>query len=211
MTTATHNHGNHGAPLRFTVMAGGRPAPPPVLVNLLHDTSAPVLVYLAEQHGLRRVPGLSRDDLIARILRQLAPAQLAELQDDLIAARYGSLPVEDLLALALERDERQQGRRPRLDDMPAGEATLAEQEGSRWAYTMHGYDVVIDAGGRELSCECPYFQFAAGRGALCKHLARAFTLLPQAYAREALIDLLVSRDYGGPDTPRWYFSSPRAA
>lgn len=208
----TNTPARSGVPLQFTVIPGGRPAPPPVLLNLLHDTSAPVLVYLAEGHGLRRVPGLSREDLIARVLRQLSPEQLAELQDDLIAARYGSLPVEDLLALALERDERQGGSpRPRLDDMPADEATLDEHEGGRWVYTMHGYDVVIDAGERELACGCPYFQFAAGRGALCKHLARAFTLLPETYARDALIDLLVSRDYGGPDTPRWYFSSPRAA
>lgn len=185
-----------------------QPTLPPVLDNLLRDTSTPVLVHLAERYGLKRVPGLARQALIERLLRHLSAVQLEDLTDDLIAARYGGLSVEDLLAIALEADTRGGRRaRPRLDDMPAADAMLIEAAPGRWVYTMHGYDVRIDLQKRRLACGCAYFRFAARRGALCKHLARAFTLIPGTYAREGLINLLVSRGYGGPDTPRWRFES----
>ena len=183
----------------------------PLLINLLRDTSTPILVYLAEQHGLRRVPGLTRQALVDRILRQLSEEALRRLEDELIAARYGSLSVSDLLKLALEGDKQRHGRAPRLEDMPTDAARLIEGDARHWVYTMHGYDVIIDLERRHLACSCPFFQFASRRQALCKHLARAFTLVPEVYAREALIDLLVSRGYGGPDTPGWSFDTPKAA
>ncbi len=210
MATTTEHTGRDEQ--RFTVIRGHRRAVSPVLLNLLRDTGTPILAYLAEQHGLRRVPGLSRSGLIDRVLRHLPEDALHRLEDDLIAARYGSLPVDELLSLALQDSARQSGQRqPRLDDMPADNAFLVEGGTRRWLYTMHGHDVTIDLSRRRLSCTCPYFRFAARRQALCKHLARAFTLIPEAYAREALIDLLISRGYGGPDTPRWQFSLRRAA
>ncbi len=208
MTTEGARHDKQ----RLTVIRSRRRPVSPVLLNLLRDTSNPILAYLAEQHGLRRVPGLSRSGLIDRMLRHLPDDALRRLEDDLIAARYGSLPVGDLLDLALQASARQSGQgKPRLDDMPADVAILIEGGTQRWAYTMHGHDVTIDLARRRLSCTCPYFRFAARRQALCKHLARAFTLIPEAYARETLIDLLISRGYGGPDSPRWQFSTPRAA
>lgn len=76
---------------------------------------------------------------------------------------------------------------------------------------MHGYDVVIDLQERLLGCDCEYFRFSSHHQALCKHLAFALTLIPETYAREALIDLLVSRQYGGPETPHWEFEGLRAA
>ncbi len=195
----------------FSAIHRQRPTASLLLINLLRDTSTPILVYLAEQYGLRRVPGLTRQALVDRILRQLSEEVLRRLEDDLIAARYGSLSVSDLLQLALEGDRRRHGRAPRLEDMPADDARLIEGDARRWVYTMHGYDVIIDLDRRYLACSCPFFQFASRRQALCKHLARAFTLVPEAYAREALIDLLVSRGYGGPDTPGWSFDAPKAA
>lgn len=196
----------------FTIVRGGRLDGPPLLMNLLRDTSAPVLVYLAEKYGLPRVPGLSRGELVQRILRHLTPAELTDLQGDLIAARYGARPVEDLLAAVLRHDEgKLEHGRPRLDDMPSEEATLIQGGTRRWLYTMHGHDVVIDMNHRYLACSCPFFRFASHRRALCKHLARALTLVPEAYAREVLIDLLIAQEYGGPDAPAWQFTSLRAA
>jgi hypothetical protein len=211
MAMATENTAENGR-RTFRVMRGGRPETPPRLMNLLRDTSAPVIVYLAERHGLRRVPGLSREDLIERILRRLPEDALRRLEDDLIAARYGGQPIEELLGLIMASDARRLGRStPRLDAMPPEDATLIEKTPGRWVYTMHGYDVTIDLNRRRLACGCPFFRFSAGRQALCKHLARALTLIPQVYAREVLIDLLVSREYGGPDAPNWEYDSPKAA
>lgn len=196
----------------FTVVRAGRTKTSPVLMNLVRDTSTPVLVYMAEKHGLRRVPGLSRNELVERMLRHLSPSALEALEDDLIAARYGARSVEELLGMVLYSDERRLAHgKPRLDDMPAEEATLIQGGTRRWVYTMHGYDVIIELHQRRLACGCPFFRFASHRRALCKHLARALTLMPEAYAREILIDLLISRDYGGPDTPTWEFRSLRAA
>src|SRR5690554_30411 len=196
----------------FTVVRGGWPKASPVLMNLIRDTSTPVLIYMAERYGLRRVPGISRGDLVDRILRSLPAEALDELLNDLIAARYGSRSVEELLGLVLLSDEQRLGRgKPRLDDMPAEDATLIQGGERRWLFTMHSHDVVIDMSQRRLACGCPFFRFASYRHALCKHLARALTLIPETYAREILIDLLVGREYGGPDTPGWDFHSLRAA
>jgi hypothetical protein len=190
-----------------------RAAASPVLVNLLRDTSAPVLVYLGEQLGLRRVPGLDRTELIARLLRQLDADQLQDLEDRLIAAHYGGLSVGDLLQRALESGEQRTGRAggPRLDEIDAGDATLVEGGSQRWMYTMRGHDVVIDMAHHILACDCPFFAFASHRQVLCKHLAMGFKLIPEVYARDALIDLLVAREYGGPQGSRWTFRSLEAA
>lgn len=195
----------------FTVVRGGRHRASPVLMNLIRDTSTPVLEYLAEKFGLRRVPGLSRADLTGRLLRQLSEDELKTLETDLIAARFGARPVEELLEMLLRSDEQRLGRnRPRLDDMPADEATLLRGDTRRWVYTMHGHDVIVDMANRHFACSCPYFRFASHRQALCKHLSRALTLMPEAYARDILIELLLSRQYGAPDA-RWTYQSMRAA
>jgi hypothetical protein len=183
----------------------------PLLRNLLEDTSAPVLAYLSGQVGLPRVPGLSKDALIRRLLNHLSGEQLTDLEDDLIAARFGSLSVEALLDLALQTQHTGRAGSPRLEDMRTDQARLVEGGTRRWVFTMHGYDVVIDVGQRQLACACDYFKYAAQRQALCKHLARGLTLIPPVYARDALIDLLVTREYGGPDTPPWQFTSLQAA
>jgi hypothetical protein len=198
---------------RFTVIRGSGRRASGILDNLMRDTSAPILIILAERYGLRRVPGLAKDELITRILRHLSPEDLKRLEQELIAARYGALPVEDLLNMALEQDAQRLGRpgKPRLDQISVGDATLVEGGTLRWVYTMRGHDVEIDLTRRHLGCDCAYFAFASRRKALCKHLATAFRLIPEVYAREALIDLLVARDYGGDRTVDWRFKSPRAA
>lgn len=183
----------------------------PLLRNLLEDTSAPVLAYLSDRAGLPRVPGLSKDALIRRLLNGLSVEQLADLEDDLIAARFGSLSVEALLDLALQTQRTGRAGSPRLEDMRTDQARLVEGGTRRWVFTMHGYDVMIDVAQRRLACGCDYFKYASQRHALCKHLARGLTLIPPVYAREALIDLLVTREYGGPDTPPWRFTSLQAA
>lgn len=177
-----------------------------VLFNLLRDTSPSALAFLAEQYGLRRLPGLNRQALVARVMNHLTPQQLANLRDDLIAARFGALSVEGLVMLALVHDRQRNARpSPRLDKISRDSATLIEGSTTHWVYTMRGHDVLIDSARRVLACDCGYFRFAARRMALCKHLAMAFQLMPEVYAREVLIDLLVSREYGGPDTPHWRF------
>ncbi len=198
---------------QFTVVQPIKKRVPGVLVNLLKDTSPPVLVALSEQYHLPRVPGLSHQALIDRLIRKLSAAELNELKDSLIAARFGSMPIEMLLRLALERDtiratrKRIRAARARLDTISPGEAILLEGGPHRWVFTMHGYDVLVDLKARRLACGCTFFSFAASRRALCKHIATAFELIPEAYAREALIDLLVWREYGTADTPGWHFEA----
>src|SRR5687767_9826274 len=85
---------------KFRVIRGIVEATSPVLATLMRDTTAPTLAFLAERHGLRRVPGLSQDALIVRILRNLSPQGLKGLESDLIAARYGGLPIQELIDLA---------------------------------------------------------------------------------------------------------------
>ncbi|GEM_PF-921605 len=197
---------------RFTVTRGAGRRISTVLANLMRDTGAPTLALLAEQHGLRRIPGLSKEALITRVMRHLSADQMAALEADLIAARYGSYTVGGLVRLALARDT-MRGRRPapRLDQVSSDQAILVEGKAPRWVFTIRGHDVVLDLGRRTLSCDCSYFAFAAQRQALCKHLAMALELIPAAYAREALIDLLVSREYGDRNTQRWRFHTTHRA
>ena len=185
------------------------PNMPRVIYNLLQDTGTPVLVYIAERHGLPRVPGLDKQALITRLLSNLSTEELADLADDLIAAHYGGFPVQTLLDKVLLLDAKHSGRsgNPHLEDMPAENARLTESDTQYWVYTMHGHDVKIDLRQRTLACDCAYFRFSSHRQALCKHIARALTLIPEAYARAVLIELLVAREYGGPDTPHWHFKS----
>jgi hypothetical protein len=196
---------------RFTVTRSEAQGALTVLANLMRDTSAPALALLAEQHGLHRIPGLTKEALITRILRHLSADHMTGLEADLIAARYGSYSVDGLVHLALARDS-MIGKRPapRLDQVSPAEATLVEGSAQRWVFTLRGHDVVIDLGRRLLSCDCSYFAFASRRQALCKHLATAFELIPEAYAREALIDLLVSREYGERGARRWQFKGARS-
>lgn len=198
---------------QYTIVQGGGWQASPILKNLMRDTSTPMLIYIAEQNGLRRIPGLGKDDLIKRILHHLPPTALRQLEQDLITMRFGSLSVDDLLRLALHHDARNQGRAgmPRLDQVSAADAILIEGQPGRWLYTMRGHDVTIDLENRRLHCDCTYFRYASRRMALCKHLATAFKLIPVVYAREALIDLLVTRTYGSSPSTNWQFVGSRAA
>jgi hypothetical protein len=191
---------------RLTVIRSTTPVSP-VLMNLLRDTSEPALAYMAEQYGLRRVPGLSRQGLMMRITKHLTSRQLENLKDDLIAARFGALSVDGLVKLALVQDKQRAGKpAPRLDHISPENATLVEGSTTRWIYTMRGHDVLVDTHHRVLACDCGYFRFAARRSALCKHLAMVFQLIPEVYSREALIDLLVSREYGAMNGAYWRFA-----
>jgi len=180
-----------------------------VLINLMLDTEASMLVALSEQYGVRRIPGLNKSSLIQRILSLCSTEQLDDLQNQLIAARYGSFSVAELIDLAVRLANADS--KPRLQSISAGEAILLEQKQGRWLFTMRGHDVVIDTSRRTLSCDCHYFTFAAHRHGLCKHLALGFTLIPETYAHRALVDLLVAAQYGGDDTPYWRFMRSSAA
>jgi len=182
-----------------------------IVSNLLQDTDASVLAMLSTRHGLKRVPGLSQDALIDRMLRYLSDDTLKRLQNEMIAARYGELSVPKLLELAMDVSRRDEGlAKARLDHITEGEAILIETGDRRWVYTMHGHDVEIDLNQRTLACGCQYFAFASRREALCKHLALALRLIPPAYAREALTDLIVMRKYGGKRQSQWTFDSEAA-
>ncbi|MBN1426789.1 MAG: hypothetical protein JXB07_00295 [Anaerolineae bacterium] len=197
----------------FAVIHSGECYTSAVLINLLHDTSPPVLALLAEKHGLQRIPGLTARNLITRILARVADEDLLDLQNELVAARFGALPIDALLEIALigEQDHKGGGSKPRMDQISLDEATLLRSGPPRWDYTMRGHDQVIDVAQRLLACDCEFFSFASKRQVLCKHLATAFKLIPSTYAREALIDLLVVRRYGDRQEDRWDFDSPRAA
>ena len=193
---------------QFSVIRSEGRYTPAVLINLLHDTSPPVLALLAEKYGLQRIPGLTAKSLIARILGCVPDESLLDLQNELVMARFGALQVDDLLELALAGE---QERRPRMDQIALHEATLLHGGPPRWDYTMRGHDQVLDLKQRLLACDCEFFAFASKRQILCKHLATAFRLIPSTYVREALIDLLVVRRYGDRREDRWDFDSPRAA
>jgi hypothetical protein len=180
-----------------------------VLASLLRDTGMPVLVMLSEKYGLRRVPGLGKDQIVERILRRLGRTDQERLQEELVAARFGQASIDDLLDIVLEEDSRHRGSRPHLEEMSVGDATLIESAGRRWVYTMRGHDVLIDLTQHVLACDCAFFVFSSKRQIPCKHLVTALRLVPPVYAREVLVDLAVARRYGGPDG--WYFESHQAA
>jgi predicted nucleic acid-binding Zn finger protein len=180
-----------------------------VLANLLRDTGMAVLAMLSEKYGLRRVPGLAKKQIVARILKHLTAEDQTRLEQELIAARFGQASIDDLLAIVLEQDADGLGSRPRLEEMSVGDASLVENSTRRWVYTMRGHDVVIDLNQRSLACDCPFFAFAAKRHMPCKHLVTALRLVPPVYAREVLIDLAVARRFGAHG--RFDFESDRAA
>jgi hypothetical protein len=202
----------HNADKQFQVIRPRREKSPSLLANLMLDSSAPVLIYLAEQYGLRRMPGLTKQALIARILRELSSHDQEKLLRDLISARYGSMSVDALVRYAVAREVGQTHRpRPRLDQLSQMRGTQVEGNSRRWVFTIRGHEASIDLAHRSLSCDCRYFEFAARRQAICKHLARAFEMVPEIYARDALIDLIVSSEYGDPSTSRWRFVARKTA
>lgn len=196
---------------RFTVTRSGGQRASTLLLNLMRDTTAPTLAALAERHGLRRMPGLSKEALVSRILTHLNTQAQAALQTDLIATHYGGLSIDELIHLALKTAAHEGRPAPRLDQISSEDAVLVEGGTQRWEYTMRGHDVVIDLAHHTLSCDCTYLTYAAHRQVLCKHLALAFRLIPAVYAREALIDLLVLRQYGEPGARRWIFRALQPA
>ena len=182
-----------------------------ILINLMNDTDASVLAMLSTRFGLRRVPGLNKDAIVERLLRYLSDERLLALQNELIAARYADLSIRQLLRLVIDGPSREEGAtKARLDQIVEGDASLLESGDRRWKYTMRGHDVTLDLNKHELSCGCQFFAFASKRKTLCKHLALGMTLIPPAYAREALIDLIVMRKFGDRRQPQWSFESQAA-
>jgi hypothetical protein len=199
-----------GRRLRVSANPKGGAPDPAMLANLLHDTSTPALIVLAEQYG---VPGglrKSHEALVEHLLRDLLPEAQARLMGELIAARYGALSVEELLSQALATAVRREPRAtaPVLEAVSADEAALTEDGPPRWGFVIRDHPVTVDVAARRLTCNCRHFEFAARRGMLCKHLVMAFRLMPEEAAREALIDLLAVEQYGGPQTPRWQLQPP---
>ena len=47
----------------------------------MSDASLPTLAVLAERYGLRRMPGMSKPGLIARIVTHLSAEELVDLED----------------------------------------------------------------------------------------------------------------------------------
>jgi len=181
-----------------------------LLPNLLRDTGMPVLAMLSEKYGLRRIPGLGKEQIVDRMIRHLSPEDQKRLEDELIMARFGQASVDDLLDIVLEVDVTRPSSRPRLEEMSIGDATLVEGASRRWVYTMRGHDVLIDLNERVLACDCPFFSFSSRRQVPCKHLVTALRLVPTVYAREVLVDLAVARRFGG-SGGGWYFVGRRAA
>jgi hypothetical protein len=180
-----------------------------VLANLMRDTGVTVLVMLSEKYGLRRIPGLGKEQLIERILRNLPEDSHKRLEEELISARFGQASIDDLLDMLFEDEGNRKAAKPRLEDMSPSDATLIESGSRRWVYTMRGHDVRVDLNERVLGCDCAFFTFSAKRQMPCKHIITALRLVPQVYARDVLIDLVVARRFGGGDG--WDFESGRAA
>jgi hypothetical protein len=187
-----------------------RPPDPAMLANLLQDTSTPALMILAERYGLAGVWRRSHEALVEHLLRELGPEAQAALMDELVAARYGTLSVEELLGEVIATAERRDPRTtaPVLEAVSADEADLEEAGPPCWRFVIRGHPVTVDVGARRLTCACRHFEFAGRRGMLCKHLVMSFRLLPEEAARAALIDLLAVEQYGGPQTPRWRLQPP---
>lgn len=195
-----------GSALRLPVRRSGAS----MLANLLRDTGMPVLAMLSEKYGLRRVPGLGKEQIIERMLKHLTREDRKRLKEELVAARFSQASVGDLLDIVLEKDAGRPSSRPRLEEVSLGDATLIESASRRWVYTMRGHDVVIDLNQHVLACDCAFFAFSARRQMPCKHLVTGLRLVPPVYAREVLVDLVLARRYGGP-AGGWFFESRRAA
>lgn len=189
-------------------MLGRRSPDLELLGNLLRDTSPPTLAILARRYGLEDISRLDEREIVERILHDLSEQALAQLENELIAARYGAFGVQELLGIAFKRAAERATRtsRPQLGTVSPGEATLLQDGPPRWRYAIRDHNVLIDLSVRCLACDCKHFEFARRQGMLCKHLAMAFTLMPTDCAHAALTDLLATEQYGGLNTPRWTFS-----
>lgn len=164
--------------------------------HLLQDASIPALVMLSERYDIMRIPGLSKQQIITRLLTSLTDNQLRALRGDLIVANFGGLSTEELLKIVISQDRKKDTvGRARLDHVSIEQASLVEASGRRWHYTIRGHDATIDLPHRQMACSCMFFKFAAPKGVLCKHLATVLRCIPQTYAREVLIDLILQRTY----------------
>jgi len=133
--------------------------------------------------------------------REFMDARINEaLQRFGVAAEMG-LPQEKMAALALERAAgmsregllihaagRSRMARAR-DETPS--ARFEDKGPRRWSGTVGPYGFSVDSGRRRVAHDCPDFRRQAQRGALCKHICRAFLDMPEAQAVEALRSLVV--------------------
>ena len=180
------------------------------LVRLLDEASLDAMLTFAKTQQIPVAHLLTRHDVIMALLRYLNDGQLAELTESLIRARYGRMSIRELLDTLIARSvERSRRPAPRLDRVSQDDAALVQGSPDCWTYTMRGHDVTIDLARHSVGCSCTYFTFSARHGGLCKHLATAFALMPEVYAREALIDLIIAQSDS--DNPRggWRFTGTR--
>jgi hypothetical protein len=170
---------------------------------LLAHTPAATLVHIAQEFGLPRVPGLSQTQWVERLL---AAVPHDKLYDSLIALRYGVFGLDELLNKLLDGIPYNKVpiSRPRMDRIDPQAVVVVAHTTTRWAFTMRGHDVLLDVRTHQLGCDCRHFEFASRYGAICKHIATAFRVIPAAYARAAIIDLLIEREFG-PAERSWAF------
>ncbi|NDJ53144.1 MAG: hypothetical protein GYB68_08690, partial [Chloroflexi bacterium] len=157
--------------------------------------------------GLPRIPGLNRPALARRLATQLATEDLESVLAQVVAGRFGFLSVSELVDMLIGQDATRlkKAGSARLDLISESDVRVTQPGPPHWAFVVRRYDVGIDTERRELHCSCPHFRVVAGKAALCKHLAQAFKSMPAVYAHTALIDLLLRREYSGPQTDGWDF------
>jgi len=98
--------------------------------------------------------------------------------------RASGMSRDDLLAYAAGRSRLTRAKK----ETPA--ATFEEDGPERWCGTVGNYAFAVDASKRRIAHDCPDFRRQATRGALCKHVCRAFLDMPEARAADLLRQLL---------------------
>jgi len=129
------------------------------------------------------------DERINQALQRFGVAAEMGLPQERLAAleseRAAAMSRDELLVYAAGRSRLTRAR----DETPP--ACFEEKGPRRWSGTVGPYRFIVDPRQRRITHDCPDFRRQMQRGALCKHLRRAFLDMPEAQAVAALRGLLV--------------------
>ena len=92
------------------------------------------------------------------------------------------------------------GRLARAEAIEVGEFTIKLNAGGRVQAEIRDYFIDLDSGGRTLRHDCSDWRKGADQKRLCKHVCKMFMSIPEAQAKEILMDIYENKD-------RWRFET----